>query len=117
MSMKVVDPPSPIPVFRYHNQPKSGNVTNGVGETAERQATRVFHWPFGKPPHDWMALDLHFNFIGGAGGPVFGWGMVWQRLWNLWQVRRRPRRKASARRHRPPGDGRRNQGLYRHAFQ
>ena len=61
MSMRVLDPPSPIPVFRYHNQPKSGNTTNGVGETAERQATRVFHWPFGKPPHDWIALDLHFN--------------------------------------------------------
>ena len=86
--MKVFDPPDPTPVFRYHTQPLSGNITNGVGETEERPPRRVFHWPFGKEPHAWMALDLHFNFIGGQGGPAFGWGMVWQRLWNLWQTRR-----------------------------
>jgi len=86
--MKVINPPDPTPVFRYHQTPKSGNITNGVGETAARQPSRVFHWPFGKLPHSWMALDLHFNFIGGQGGPLFGWGMVWQRLWNLWQIRR-----------------------------
>ena len=86
--MKVFDPPDPTPVFRYHTQPLSGNITNGVGETEERPPRRVFHWPFGKEPHAWMALDLHFNFIGGQDGPAFGWGMVWQRLWNLWQTRR-----------------------------
>jgi Pyruvate/2-oxoacid:ferredoxin oxidoreductase delta subunit len=35
-----------------------------------------------------MALDLHFNLIGGMGGPMFGWGKVLLRLLNLWQLRR-----------------------------
>ena len=35
-----------------------------------------------------MALDLHFNLIGGMGGPMFGWGMVVTRLMNLWVNRR-----------------------------
>lgn len=86
--MKVIDPPPASPVFRYHNPPRSGNIINGLGETAKRQATRVFHWPLGKPPMEWQALDVVFNLVGGIGGPVFGWGMVWQRLWNLWQTRR-----------------------------
>ena len=86
--MRVRNAPRPIPVFRYHTPPKSGNETNGVGETKLRRPTRVFHWPFGKPPHDWIALDLHFNFIGGMNGPLFGWGKVWLRLMNLWQIRR-----------------------------
>jgi len=63
-------------------------VTNGVGETRVRRPKRVFHWPFGRPPHDWIALDLNFNFIAGMGGPMFGWGKPWLRLMNLWQLRR-----------------------------
>ncbi len=86
--MKLNPPPSPVPVFRYRNPPVSGNVTNGVGEAAPRRAVRVFHWPFGKKPHAYIALDLHFTMLGGTGGPLFGWGMVWQRLMNLWLVRR-----------------------------
>ena len=86
--MKLKSPPPPVPVFRYHRPPVSGNITNGVGETEPRRATRVFHWPFSKRSHHWIALDLHFNIIGGMGGPLFGWGMVWQRLINLWVVRR-----------------------------
>ncbi len=86
--MKLESPPPPEYVFRYHKPPKSGNVTNGLGESQVRRATRVFHWPFGKPPHHWQALDLHFNLIGGMGGPYMGYGMIWQRLWNLWQIRR-----------------------------
>ncbi len=86
--MKLHNTPPPSAVFRYHSPPLSGNVINGVGEAAIRRATRVFHWPFGRPPHPWMALDLHFTLIGGMGGPLFGWGMVWNRLRNLWQIRR-----------------------------
>ena len=86
--MKLDNPPPPEYVFKYHEPPKSGNITNGLGESEVRRATRVFHWPFGKPPHHWQALDLHFNLIGGMGGPYMGYGMIWQRLWNLWQIRR-----------------------------
>lgn len=86
--MRIKDAPSPVPVFRYHRPPLSGNVTNGVGETVVRRPTRVFHWPFGRPPHAWMALDVNFNFVGGLGGPLFGWGKIWQRLMNLWHIRR-----------------------------
>lgn len=86
--MKLKNVPPPVPVFRYHTAPVSGNITNGVGEKETRRATRVYHWPFGKPPHKWIALDMHFNMIGGMGGPAFGLGMVWQRLMNLWLVRR-----------------------------
>ena len=81
--MRVKDAPAATPVFRYHTPPKSGNVTNGVGEAKPRRPTRVFHWPFGKPAHDWIALDLHFNAIAGIGGPMFGWGKPWLRLRNL----------------------------------
>ena len=86
--MRVTDAPPPVPVFRYHAPPRSGNLTNGVGETEVRRPSRVFHWTFGKLPHDWIELDLHFNFIAGMGGPMFGWGKPLLRLMNLWQLRR-----------------------------
>ena len=86
--MRVKNAPPPTYVLGYHSPPLSGNVINGVGERTVRRPTRVFHWPFGKPPHAWIALDLHFNFIGGVGGPLFGWAKAWLRLQNLWQLRR-----------------------------
>jgi epoxyqueuosine reductase len=64
----------------------------------------VFHWPFGKPPHDWIALDLNFNFIAGMGGPMFGWGKPWLRLMNLWQLRRANGPVAARRREVPDPD-------------
>jgi hypothetical protein len=86
--MKLKSPPPPIPVFRYHKPPVSGNKINGVGEKEKRQATRVYHWSFGRPRHPWMALDLHFNLISGIDGPLFGWGLFLERIRNLWQLRR-----------------------------
>lgn len=86
--MKLRPPPPPEYVFRYHRWPASGNAINGLGETDKRRASRVFHWSVGRKPHPFLALDMHFNMIGGMGGPLFGWGMMIQRLANLWQLRR-----------------------------
>lgn len=86
--MRLKPPPPPVPVFRYRSPPTSGNRINGVGEQAVRQATPVFHRAFGRPPHAWTALDLHFNLISGMDGPLFGWGLFIERVRNLWQLRR-----------------------------
>ena len=38
MNMKVVDPPAPEPVFRYHNPPRSGNVMPRVMNRTLKEA-------------------------------------------------------------------------------
>lgn len=86
--MKLKPPPPALPIFRYRTPPVSGNRINGVGEPATRQATPVFHRAFGRPPQPWAALDLHFNLISGMDGPLFGWGLFFERIRNLWQLRR-----------------------------
>lgn len=86
--MKLKTPPPPEYVFRYHRWPADGNKLNGVGEANPRRATRVFHWTVGRKPHPFMALDMHFNMISAIGRPIFGWGVMLQRVLNLWQLRR-----------------------------
>lgn len=86
--MMLKPPPPPEYVFRYHQWPADGNKVNGLGEENKRRARRVFHWSVGRKPHPYVSLDMHFNMIGGMGGPLFGWGMMLQRLANLWQLRR-----------------------------
>ena len=86
--MKRPPPPSATPVFRYRKPPVSGNTINGVGETTSRQAVPVFHKAFGRPPHPWIALDMHFNLISGMDDALTGWALFLERVRNLWQLRR-----------------------------
>jgi hypothetical protein len=66
--------------FGYREPPVSGNVINGLGETARRRARPVFH-SSGGPPLAWKALDDFFSVIN-------PWPVVRHVIFNTWQLRR-----------------------------
>ncbi len=91
--MKPKAPPPPVYAFGYLSPPVSGNVINGLGETAKARARKVFHSSSGEPLA-WKALDDFFSIIN-------PWPVVRHVLFNTWQLRKsdgpvHPRRREVA---------------------
>ncbi len=77
--MRPLDPPPAEYAFTYRDPPRSGNAINGLGESAIRRPTSVFHGSGGEVL-DWAALDRLFVALN-------TWGGMWQSLKNFWVLR------------------------------
>ena len=73
------DFPSPEVPFAYRDQPLSGNIINGLGETTKRAATQVFHGS-GARDLEWGKLELFFGLIN-------PFKVSWLNLVNRWMLR------------------------------
>ena len=74
------DFPSPELPFRYREQPLSGNVINGLGESEPRRARQVFHGS-GARDLEWGKLEQFFALIN-------PFRVYWLNLVNRWLLRR-----------------------------
>ncbi len=66
--------------FTYRNPPRSGNEINGLGETAFRRASHVFHND-GTDSLPWDALDRLFSYVN-------SWKSVLYIMKNIWNLRK-----------------------------
>jgi len=68
--------------FGYRNQPRSGNVINGLGQEQWSRARPVFHNTGrggGRKKLDWASLDIFFNLIAQPGPFLHVLRTLWQR--------------------------------------
>lgn len=77
--MRPKDPPAPEYAFVYQEPPRSGNLINGLGETARRRPDPIFHGTGGEVL-EWSALDRLFVTLNTS------WAM-WYSVRNLWALR------------------------------
>ena len=78
--MKKKDFPSADLAFNYREQPLSGNIINGLGESEKRQPTQIFHGS-GARELEWRQMEFFFALIN-------PFKVYWLNLVNRWMLRR-----------------------------
>lgn len=90
MSFKLRKDISSHTTLAYRNPPLSGNIINGLGETAPRQASHVFHND-GDDVLPWDRLDNLFAYVN-------PWQVVVRIMGNIWNLRKASGHVASRKR-------------------